>query len=225
MMKYTTLLFDVDNTLLDFTLSEKTAVSIVMENNGIEPSEENVRRYSAINDRFWKRFERGEIEKSEIYEGRFEVLLYELGIKGDAAKMSQEYADCLSKQYFVIDGAMELLEKLSKSHNIYFTTNGRANTQRERIKYSGIEKFSNGTFVSEEIGFQKPQKEYFNYVLDKVDEKDKSKIIVIGDSPSSDILGGINAGLDTLWYNPKGVKMQYPATYIVESLEEIPNIV
>jgi len=224
-MKYTTLLFDVDNTLLDFTLSEKTAVSIVLENNGIEPSEENVLCYSAINDRFWKRFERGEIEKSKIYEGRFEVLLYELGIKGDAAKMSQEYADCLSKQYFVIDGAMELLEKLSKSHNIYFTTNGRANTQRERIKYSGIEKFSKGTFVSEEIGFQKPQKEYFNYVLEKVEEKEKSKIIVIGDSPSSDILGGINVGLDTVWYNPKGEKAQYPATYIVESLEEIPNIV
>lgn len=224
MMKYTTILFDVDNTLLDFTLCEKTAVSIVMENNGIKPSDENVALYSAINDRFWKRFERGEIEKSEIYEGRFEVLLYELGIKADAAKMSMEYAQELAKQYFLIEGALELLEVLSKKYAIYYTTNGRAETQHLRIKNSGLTKFAKGVFVSEEVGYKKPQKEYFQFVLERIEEKDKSKIVVIGDSPSSDILGGINAGLDTVWYNPNGEAVQYPATYTVKSLEEIPEI-
>lgn len=223
-MKYSTILFDVDNTLLDFTLGEKTAVSIVMKNNGIEPSDENVLRYSAINDQFWKRFERGEIDKSEIYAGRFEVLLQELKIKGNASKMSDEYAHCLSKQYFVINGAKELLEKISKKCSIYYTTNGRAHTQHMRIKNSGIEKFSKGTFVSEEVGFQKPQKEYFEYVLNNIDEKDKSKVVVIGDSQSSDILGGINTGLDTIWYNPHGEPMQYLPTYVVRTLEEILDI-
>lgn len=223
-MKYTTILFDVDNTLLDFTLGEYTAVGTVMENNSVPATDENIKRYSAINDRFWKRFERGEIEKSEIYEGRFEVLLYELGIKADAGKMSVEYAQELSNQHFVIEGAIELLEGISGQYNIYYTTNGRAETQHKRIEKSGIGKYAKGIFVSEEVGYQKPQREYFQFVLDNIPEKDKSKIVVIGDSQSSDILGGINAGLDTVWYNPKGDIAQYPATYTIKKLEEIPEI-
>ena len=223
-MKYNTILFDIDNTLLDFTLCEYTAVSEIMKNNSIPATDENIKRYSAINDQFWKRFERGEIEKSEIYVGRFEMLLDDLGINADAQKISTEYANELSNQHFVLDGAMELLEKLSKNYSIYYTTNGRAQTQHKRIKSSGLDKFAKGVFVSEEVGFKKPEREYFQFVLDCIQEKDRSKLVVRGDSQSSDILGGIKAGLDTVWYNPKGEQPRYCATYTVKNLNEIPDI-
>ncbi len=223
-MSYTTLLFDVDNTILDFTRCEREAVSLVMKNNGIEPSEENVVYYSGVNDRFWKMFERGEIKKSEIYEGRFKAFLEEKGFKGDSKKISDEYIEALKTVHFPLDGALCMLEILSKKFDIYYTTNGNAVTQEKRIKNSGILNFAKGVFVSEAIGHQKPEKEYFDYVLKNIPEKDKSRIIVIGDSMSSDILGGINSGLDTLWFNPAGEKAVYEPTYTAKNFGELIEI-
>lgn len=223
-MSYTTLLFDVDNTILDFTRCEWEAVSLVMKNNGIEPSEQNIVYYSGVNDRFWKMFERGEIKKSEIYEGRFKAFLHEKGFKGDSKKISDEYIEALKTFHFPLDGAIDMLERLFKNFEIYYTTNGNADTQEKRIKNSGILNYAKGVFVSEAIGHQKPEKEYFDYVFENIPEKDKSRIIVIGDSMSSDILGGINSGLDTLWFNPAGEKAVYEPTYTVKNFNELIEI-
>ena len=223
-MSYTTLLFDVDNTILDFTRCEWEAVGLVMKNNGIEPSDENIVYYSGVNDRFWKMFERGEIKKSEIYEGRFKAFLKEKGFNRDSKKISDEYIEALKTFYFPLDGALDMLERVSKKFEIYYTTNGNAVTQEKRIKNSGILNYAKGVFVSEAIGHQKPEKEYFDYVLENIPEKDKSKIIVIGDSMSSDILGGINSGLDTLWFNPTGEKAVYEPTYTAKNFAELIEI-
>lgn len=223
-MKYTTFLFDVDDTILDFLRCEREAVSLVMKNNGIEPTDENVLYYSSVNDRFWKMFERGEIEKSEIYEGRFKAFLSEKGFARNSKKISDEYIEALSKFHFALDGALEMLGRLSQKFEIYFTTNGNAVTQEKRIKNSGILKFAKGVFVSEAIGHQKPEKQYFDYVFKNVPEKDKTKIIVIGDSMSSDILGGINSGIDTLWYNPTGKAAAYTPTYTAKDFAEMEAI-
>ena len=223
-MSYTTLLFDVDNTILDFTRCEWEAVGLVMKNNGIEPSDENIVYYSGVNDRFWKMFERGEIKKSEIYEGRFKAFLKEKGFNRDSKKISDEYFEALKTFHFPLDGALDMLERVSKKFEIYYTTNGNAVTQEKRIKNSGILNYAKGVFVSEAIGHQKPEKEYFDYVLENIPEKDKSKIIVIGDSMSSDILGGINSGLDTLWFNPTGEKAVYEPTYTAKNFAELIEI-
>ena len=223
-MSYTTLLFDVDNTILDFTRCEWEAVGLVMKNNGIEPSDENIVYYSGVNDRFWKMFERGEIKKSEIYEGRFKAFLKEKGFNRDSKKISDEYIEALKTFHFPLDGALDMLERVSKKFEIYYTTNGNAVTQEKRIKNSGILNYAKGVFVSEAIGHQKPEKEYFDYVLENIPEKDKSKIIVIGDSQSSDILGGINFGVDTCWLNPKGQEAVNIPTYEIENILQIKNI-
>ncbi len=223
-MSYTTLLFDVDNTILDFTRCEREAISLVMKNNGIEASDENIAYYSGVNDRFWKMFERGEIEKKEIYEGRFKAFLKEKGLKADSKKISDEYIEALKTFHFPLDGAMELLSRLADKYEIYYTTNGNAVTQEKRIKNSGILNFAKGVFVSEAIGHQKPEKEYFDYVLKNIPEKDKRKIVVIGDSMSSDILGGINSGLDTIWFNPAGERELFSPTHTAKNFAELEEI-
>jgi len=223
--KYTTLFFDLDNTLLDFHKSENTAIKQVLRQNDLPCDEETARLYSAINQTYWERFERGEMTKSEILVNRFKTLLEKIDRQGNPEKISKEYFLALSCGYDLIDGAMEVLERIKKAgYIICATTNGVSLTQYKRIKNSGLEKYFDYVFVSEDTGYQKPAKEYFDYAVANSTEKDKSKILIIGDSQSSDILGGINSGIDTCWYNPKGESGRYESTYTVLSLFEICDI-
>lgn len=220
-MKYTTLLFDSDDTLLDFALSEKTALMQVMCQNGLPFNDELHAAYSRANKIFWEAYERGEIEKSEIYVGRFKKFLQENNIDADAAHIAHGYESRLAEQFFTIDTAYELCEKLKNRYDIYIVTNGNQNIQKSRLNGSGIIKLVKGVFVSETVGAPKPEKKYFDYVFSKISEKDKSKMLIIGDSQSSDILGGINAGIDTCWYNPSGKEGKYTPTYEIKSLSEL----
>lgn len=220
-MKYTTLLFDSDDTLLDFARSEKEALKIVMCENGLPFSDEIHACYSRANKSFWEAYERGEIEKSEIYVGRFRKFLSDSGIDADPAFIARNYEANLAKQFFMIDGAADLIKKLKEKYRIYIVTNGNEQIQKSRLNGSGLINLVDGVFVSEAVGVPKPEKRYFDYVFANIPEKDKSKILIIGDSQSSDILGGINAGIDTCWYNPFGKTGKYTPTYEVKSLNEI----
>ena len=220
-MKYTTLLFDSDDTLLDFARSEKEALKIVMCENGLPFGDEIHACYSLANKSFWEAYERGEIEKSEIYVGRFRKFLSDSGIDADPAFIARNYEANLAKQFFMIDGAADLIKKIKEKHRIYIVTNGNEQIQKSRLNGSGLINLVDGVFVSEAVGVPKPEKRYFDYVFENIPEKDKSKILIIGDSQSSDILGGINAGIDTCWYNPFGKTGKYTPTYEVKSLNEI----
>ena len=220
-MKYTTLLFDSDDTLLDFARSEKEALKIALGEKGLPFSDEIHACYSRANKSFWEAYERGEIKKSEIYVGRFSKFLKESGIEADPEAIAREYEKNLAQQFFIIDGADTLCQKLLKKYDIYIVTNGNEQIQKSRLIGSGIIKLVKGVFVSEKVGAPKPEKAYFDYVFANIPEKDKSKILIIGDSQSSDILGGINAGIDTCWYNPLGKVGKYKPTYEVKSLNEI----
>lgn len=225
MKKYTTLYFDLDNTLLDFYRSEKWAIKQVLALHGLPDDDGTAKLYSDINRTFWERFERGEIKKNEIFAGRFEVLLNTLGIAGDSEKMSQDYFLKLSCGYDVVEGAEPLLEYVkAQGYKVYATTNGVAKTQYKRIEHSGLEGYFDAVFVSEEVGAQKPDPAYFEYVREHTEEKDKARILVIGDSQSSDILGGINAGLDTCWVSTESSEPKYQSTYTVYSLDELYSI-
>ena len=222
---YTSLFLDLDNTLLDFSKAEAYAVSRVLKNNGLPFDGKTVKLYSDINKSFWESFERGEIPKTAIYAGRFKKLLDVLGKNGDAQSLSAEYGRGLSEGYFKVDGADEILVYLkAKGYKLYATTNGLSSTQYKRIDGSGLKNYFDAVFVSEEAGHQKPEKEYFDYVISSIPETDKSKMLIVGDSQSSDILGGVNAGIDTCWFNPEKLTAKYPSKYEISALSELKSI-
>ena len=225
MKKYTTLYFDLDNTILDFTATEHNAVEQLLKLHNLPVSDEIIAKYSAINQTWWERFEKGEIEKSQIFEGRFKTFLEFYGFKASSEKMSADYFGLLASGHDVIDGAEAVLKYVKNNgYTVCITTNGISKTQYRRIAESGLKRYFDYVFVSEQAGHQKPEKEYVDYVMANSPEKDKSKIIVIGDSQSSDILGGINFGVDTCWLNPKGQEAVNIPTYEIENILQIKNI-
>ncbi len=222
---YTSLLLDLDNTLLDFNAAEAHAVRKVLKSHGLPHDDAAVALYSDINRSYWERFERGEIPREAIFEGRFKTLFERLGVTGDTAKISKDYCLNLSEGYFKVEGADDILTYLKeRGYKLYAATNGISLTQHKRIRGSGLFKYFDGVFVSEDTGHQKPEKEYYGYIIEKIPEKDKAKILILGDSQSSDILGGINSGIDTCWYNPENKAAKYPSKYQIGALSELKKI-
>lgn len=224
MKKYTTLLFDNDNTLMDFYAAEEQAIKNTCRAFGVEPSDENAKLYSDINDSFWKRFEKGEIKREEIKIGRFRGFVEALGIDVDAEKMALHYFEELSRGNMLLDGALELCESLSAHFKMHLITNGSTYIQKKRLSASPIKAFFDKVFISEEMGVKKPDRAFFDMVISEIDEKNRDKICIIGDSMSSDILGGINAGIDTCFFNRNGESGAYVPTYEVKSFEEMKKL-
>ena len=225
MKKYTSLFLDVDNTLLDFYAAESHAIKELFAKYNIDNSKETVSLYSAVNKKYWQKYERGEMEKEQILVERFRETLNILGKTRDAKSMNNDYFNLLSASSFLLDGAMELVKSLKqKGYFLYATTNGVAKTQYRRIRESGLEKYFDDIFVSETAKACKPEKEYFDYAIAHSKEKDRSKILVIGDSMTSDIKGGINSGLDTCWFDYFGEEKLFVPTYRVKTLKEIDNL-
>lgn len=227
MQKYTILLFDADQTLLDFHRSEHEAVTDCLEAFGVSVSDETISKYSEINTMYWKMLERGEIEKDKLYSERWKTFAEFYGYDIDAEKISRLYIDRLSEKAYLLDGAEQLCKKLSEHCRLYIITNGNKKVQNGRFGKLDISKLFADRFISEEIGYEKPSREYFDIVKSKIPDFDAKKALVIGDSLTSDIAGGINAGIDTCWYNPKGLPAQtgINITYTVRKLSEIEDIV
>ncbi len=202
-MRYTTLFFDADDTLLDFKTCEYSALKRAFEKHSLPFDEKIKKKYVEINQSLWAAFERGEITKAEILSTRFRRLFEELSITGVGKAFEEDYQNFLSSNGCTIQGAEELCRELSKDFGIYILTNGVSFTQHGRFQDSGLLPFIKEIFVSEDLGFQKPAKEYFDAVMERVPEKDKNRILMIGDSLHSDILGGLRAGIATCWYNPE----------------------
>ncbi len=224
-MKYSTLLFDNDDTLMDFGDAERQGIERTFLQNGIPYNADILASYSEINLSLWKRFERGEIEKHQIYTERFRLFREKHQFDFDIDKVSEDYIINLEYGHTCIDGALELLKTLFGKYYIYIVTNGNKRTQDKRIGDSGLLPYCNRVFVSESSGYQKPHIGYFNYVFEHIEEKDKSKMLIIGDSLSSDIMGGINAGIDTCWYNPKRQKCEnIKPKYEIQALDQLYSI-
>lgn len=224
-LRYTTLYFDLDNTLLDFSAAQAKAISELLRLYKIEPKPEHITLYSNVNKMFWERYERGEISRGEIFEGRFIEFAKRIGAKINTAKMSKDYFCLLAKGHDVIPGAVEILEYVkAKGYTVCATTNGVSVTQHKRIRESGILGWFDYVFISENTGHYKPEKEYFDFVIDHTPEKDPGKILIIGDSLTSDIAGGINAGIDTCWLNAEGVAARILPTYEIRNISELKHI-
>ena len=195
---------DLDDTILDFHRSEAVALRKTLQSLNVEPSDEVIARYSQINLEHWKALERRELTREQVLTGRFSQLFEELGMSISAGVTQSLYEKNLSESHFFIDGAPRLMMSLSRSYSLYIASNGTTVVQKSRIAASGIARYFKGIFLSQELGADKPQVEFFERVTRQIEGYDSSQSIILGDSLTSDIQGGINAGMHTCWFNPKG---------------------
>lgn len=199
-------LFDLDDTLLDFHRAEAEAIRHTLREFGINPTDETVALYSKINRSCWAKLETGEYTREEVLHRRFDILFQTLGVEGDAHETQKLYEYRLSLGAYYLDGAENLLDELFGKYRLYLATNGIVNVQSRRIKDSGIGKYFDGIFVSERIGYNKPDKRFFECAFLEIPDFKLEETVIIGDTLTSDILGGINAGIKTVYFNPKNRK-------------------
>lgn len=206
MIKYTTIFWDLDQTLLNFDLSMDYAIRAVFGEFGLEIDDGIVARYDAINRSYWNRLELGEITKAELVVGRFSTLFGELGIRHvPPEEMAAVYQRELGSVFFYMDGAKELVTELRASgYRQYVVTNGVNATQMNKMKLSGLDQIMDGVFVSELMGYPKPRKEYFDACFAALPDVRREECILVGDSLTSDMRGANNAGIAACWFNPEG---------------------
>ncbi len=220
-----TVLFDLDNTLLDFNQAEKTALSKTLLHFDITPDEATLKRYSELNLAQWKLLELGKLTREEVKLRRFELLFQEKNFDVSAAEAAKLYETLLAQGHCFMDGAEELLETLFGTYQLYIVTNGTLSVQKGRLKSSGIRKYFEDIFISEEVGYNKPSIEYFDCCFSKIPNFSKDTTVIIGDSLTSDIQGGINAKIRTIWFNPnhEAAEEIHP-DYEFDSLRQLPDL-
>lgn len=220
---YEILLIDLDDTILDFHKAEAVAIRKTLAQAGLEPTDGVCQRYSQCNDIHWKMLERGEITRDQVLVGRFQMLFDEMGISVDAAAVAGNYTENLSQGHFFLPGAEDALKALQGKYRLFLASNGTAWVQRRRIASADIEKYFEDIFISHEIGVNKPAKEYFDRSFARIDGFAPEKTMIVGDSLSSDILGGQNAGITTCWVNPEGktCNLEKAPDYEIRSISQL----
>lgn len=212
---------DMDRTLFDFDKTEQRAFRTSIENLGLPYTEQALRGFHKINKHLWQKYEKNELTRQEVQLIRYQLLFERYGWTADIAEANEIYKDILGSSIDLIDGAYELCHTLSETHTLYIITNGATN-QRGRLQRAGIASCFADIFISDEIGFRKPQKEFFQYVLQKANIKNKRECLVVGDSPTSDIKGARNAKLDSCLLSEKEIFCGY--TYRISKLKELPAL-
>lgn len=226
-MKYEILIFDADETLFDFRKSEEYAIKNTLIDFNIEyKREEHLTIYRDINDTLWREYEKGNITQKELKIKRFKILSNTLNIKFDENEFAKVYIKYLSNSSFLYKNSLPLVKDLHIDYKLLIITNGLSNVQNNRIKKSPIGKYFEDIIISEEVGFQKPNPEIFEYALRRFNGIDKNKFLMIGDSLTSDIKGGINFGIDTCWFNPNKLinETDLNPTYEISDITEVKNI-
>jgi 2-haloacid dehalogenase len=225
--KYRTLFFDVDDTLLDFGAAEKVALRLLFEEQNIPLTAEIEAQYKKVNQGLWKSFEEGKVGRDEVVNTRFSLLFKEYGQEVDGVLFEKKYRSYLEEGHDLIHGALELITDLQKNqYDLYIVTNGVSKTQDKRLRSSGLHPLFKNVFVSEDAGYQKPMKEFFDYVFARIPTFSVEHGLLIGDSLSADIKGGQLAGIDTCWFNP-GEKPNHTdivPTYQIQKLDELYQI-
>lgn len=226
-MRYDIIFWDVDGTLLDFAYSEHYAITEVLRGIGVEPTEELTARYSVINDGWWKRLEKGEVTKEQLLKGRFLDLFAEYGIKcRDLEAFRLHFQTCLGSVFRYMDGTPEICEYLKGKVRQCVVTNGVTRTQRNKLELSGLAALMDDIFISEQIGVPKPDPVFFDRVFARLPQTDRERVLIVGDSLTSDMQGGLNAGIHTCWYNPDGKKNdgEIRTDYEIRDLREVARI-
>ena len=222
-MKYRNVWFDADGTLFDFFRCEAEAIRETMESFGIEPTDALVDAYSAINDSMWKMLERKEIEKSELVWRRFAVFCERFGFDVDAKTMSRTYESRLATKCYLLDGAEALIRRLSPLVRLDIVTNGLTDVQHGRFGICPFRDCIDGLYISGEMGYEKPDVRYFEAVAADHADFSREATLIVGDSLTSDMRGGLAFGIDTCFYNPyrKEVPADMPLTCVAYDFDDV----
>ena len=220
---YEFLLLDLDDTILDFKKAEYIALCKTLRSFSLEPTEEVCARYSHINQLHWEMLERKELSREQVKVGRFQMLFREYGLQVDSQVCAQRYMENLSQGHYFLPGAQEAVQRLSETYKLYLVSNGTTDVQLRRLESAGIGKYFQEVFISQEVGVDKPDEEFFRRCFARIPGFDKRKAMIVGDSLTSDILGGIHAGITTCWVNPKHkpAREDIPADYQIEALSDL----
>jgi 2-haloacid dehalogenase len=223
-MPYTWLLFDADDTLFDYQLAETKALRITFEHFGQVYRFQYLQIYQVINRQVWEGYERGETSASELRLKRFRLLFEEIGISLDPQDFSQHYLDNLAQASDLFPGVADVMNTLSGHYHTALVTNGLKDVQRLRLEHSAIRSFIEKIFISEELGVAKPADGFFEAVFRGIGFPAKADVLIIGDSLTSDMQGGISYGIDTCWFNPAGKTSTLPVTYMIKNFAQLLEI-
>jgi len=225
-MSYSILLFDLDDTLLDFGANETDSLNKLFQQQGYTLTEELFQLYNSVNKQLWAEYENGNIGLDVVLNSRFSETMLKLGQAVDGITWEKLYRELLGNGSQLMEGALEVCQRLSASHRLFVVTNGITQTQIKRLKLSGLFEFFEDIFDSQSIGFQKPSPEFFNYVMSHIKDFNKKEALIIGDSLNTDIKGGLLSGIDTCWMNPNSQQStpEIQSTYTITSLVELYDI-
>lgn len=224
MLEY--LFLDLDDTILDFHKAEQLAIAKTFRTFGLEPTDAVLDRYHIINRQHWEKLERGELTREQVLVGRFAVLFSEQGISADPEAVARNYEHNLSVGHYFLPGAEEAVRSLSRKYRLYLASNGTASVQEGRLTSAGLYPYFAQVFISQELGYNKPAKPFFDACFARIPGFDPRKAIMVGDSLTSDILGGKNAGLRTCWVNPTHApgRADIVPDYEIEGLSMLPEL-
>ncbi len=217
------LFLDLDDTILDFHKAERIALAKTFRTFGADPTETVLNRYHVINKEHWERLERREITREQTLLGRFQALFQEMGIPVDPEAVAREYEKNLAIGHYFLPGAEEAVASLSEKYELYLASNGTASVQKGRLTSANLYRYFRQVFVSQEIGYNKPSREYFDACFARIPGFDRKKAMIVGDSLTSDILGGKNAGIRTCWVNPSHApgRADILPDYEIEALSQL----
>lgn len=222
----TTLLIDFDNTLVDFNKCAEYAMQTYFPDFGLEYRSGMIDIFIRTNDMLWKRLENGELTKTELRKTRWNLVFENIGISANGPEFEEVFENSIAETAFPVNGAEDLLEYLSERYRLCLVTNGFEKVQKNRLEISGFNRFFSRVFISENIGHQKPTKEFFDACFRELGNSVKNETILIGDSLSADIYGAFSYGIKSVWFNRKHEKPPagFSPDYTVYSLEEIKKI-
>lgn len=217
---------DLDDTLLDFRRAESIAIARTFREVGLEPTEALIAHYSQVNKLHWQMLERGELTRAQVLLQRFQYLFRELGIHARPEHCQELYEAYLCIGHYFIEGAQDILDYLRPKYRLFLASNGTARVQDARLQSSGIGAYLEDQFISERIGADKPSPEFFRRSFARIPGFDPEKAMIIGDSLTSDIQGGNNAGIKTCWFNPQGKRPNVPVhiDYEIRTLAQLKTI-
>jgi 2-haloacid dehalogenase len=220
-LKYSWLLFDADETLFDFPKSEARALQSTLEQAGLPFTPAFASLFSRCNEQVWHEMARGEITWAELRVKRFHLFFEETRLNGDAHTVSPLFLQHLALGADLIDGAEEVIHALKENHRLALVTNGMKQVQRPRLEASSIRDCFEKVFVSDEIGADKPSRAYLDAVYTEIGQPPKETVLIIGDNLNTDMQGGLDYGIHTCWYNPRGKIPTLPVRHVITNLKEL----
>lgn len=223
-LRYTTVLFDLDHTLLDSDASEQAAFAATMQSIDVEATTEVFAVYHGINQALWRRVEAGEVSPNDVKFRRFEQLLSELGVVGDPHEMGATFVQGLADNGDLYDGARSLLGSLSGRVRMGLVTNGIGAVQRGRIARLDLGGYFEVIAISGELHMSKPDPAIFDHVLSEMEVTDRSGVVMVGDNLASDIAGAVNAGIDSIWFDRHDSAASAVPTYAASTLAEVGSL-